>query len=36
VLINQTPTYLDVRADVLLPGDVAEIIPRIAAEVISA
>ncbi|HLE53330.1 MAG TPA: Sir2 family NAD-dependent protein deacetylase [Anaerolineales bacterium] len=36
VLINQTPTYLDVRADVIIPGDVAEIIPRIAAEVISA
>lgn len=36
VLINQSPTYLDVRADVLLRGDVAEIIPCIAAEVIGA
>ncbi len=34
VLVNQTPTYLDGRADVLLRGDVAEIIPRIAAEVL--
>jgi len=29
VLINQSPTYLDVRADVVLHEDVAEVIPRI-------
>ncbi len=34
VVVNRTPTYIDVRADVLIRGDVAEVIPEIAAEVI--
>ncbi len=34
VLINHTPTYLDVRADVVLHEDVAQVIPRIVAEVL--
>jgi NAD-dependent SIR2 family protein deacetylase len=34
ILVNRTETYIDVRADVILRGDVAEIIPQIAAEVI--
>jgi NAD-dependent deacetylase len=34
ILINQSTTYLDVRADVILRGDVADILPLIAAEVI--
>jgi NAD-dependent deacetylase len=34
IMINQTPTYLDMRAAVLLRGDVAEVIPRLAREVI--
>ena len=34
ILINQSTTYLDVRADVVLRGDVAEILPQIAEEVI--
>ncbi|HBY09576.1 MAG TPA: RNA polymerase subunit sigma [Chloroflexi bacterium] len=33
IIINQSPTYLDALADLLFPGDVAEIIPAIAAEV---
>ncbi len=33
VIINNTPTYLDVRADSVLRGDVAEIIPAIAEQV---
>jgi NAD-dependent deacetylase len=33
ILINQSSTYLDVRADVILRGDVAEIMPRIVEEV---
>jgi len=33
VLINYSRTYLDVRADVVLHEDVAEIIPRIASQV---
>lgn len=33
VIINNTPTYLDVRADAVLRGDVAEIIPAIAEQV---
>jgi NAD-dependent deacetylase len=35
VLINNTPTYLDVRADVVLHENVVEIIPRIADEVVT-
>jgi len=34
IIINHTSTYIDVRADVLLPEDVAEVIPRIVEEVI--
>lgn len=34
ILINQSDTYLDVRADVILRGDVADILPRIAEEVL--
>ncbi|MFZ5919667.1 MAG: SIR2 family NAD-dependent protein deacylase [Chloroflexota bacterium] len=33
VIINQAPTYIDVRADVVIPGDVAEIIPLIGEKV---
>ena len=33
IIVNKTPTYLDVRADVVIRGDVAEILPRIAEEV---
>lgn len=33
IIINNTPTYLDVRADAVLRGDVAEIIPAIAEQV---
>lgn len=33
IIINQLPTYLDARADVLLNGDVAEIFPQITAKV---
>lgn len=34
VMINKSPTYLDIRADVILRGDVAQILPEIAAEVL--
>jgi len=34
IIVNQSPTYMDEHADVLLAGDVAEIIPAIAAEVL--
>ncbi len=34
IIINQSPTFVDVRADVLLRGDVAEIFPILAAEVL--
>jgi NAD-dependent protein deacetylase/lipoamidase len=33
VIINNSPTYLDVRADAVLQGDVAEILPAIAEQV---
>jgi NAD-dependent deacetylase len=33
VIINDTPTYLDARADVVLRGDVADILPVIAEQV---
>jgi NAD-dependent deacetylase len=33
IINNHTKTYIDIRADVVLAEDVAEIIPRIAAEV---
>jgi NAD-dependent deacetylase len=34
IFINQLPTYLDSRADVLLRGDVADILPQITREVL--
>lgn len=34
ILINQTETYIDQRADVLISGDVAVILPRLADEVL--
>lgn len=34
ILINQLPTYLDMRAEVLLRGDVADILPEISREVL--
>jgi NAD-dependent protein deacetylase/lipoamidase len=34
IIINKTQTYLNVRADVVFLGDVAEVIPRIVAEVV--
>lgn len=33
ILINESPTYIDERADIILRGDVAEILPLIAAKV---
>ena len=33
IIVNKTPTYMDVRADVVIRGDVAEILPRIAEKV---
>jgi NAD-dependent deacetylase len=35
IIINHSNTYLDVRADVIFHEDVAQILPRIAAEVLS-
>lgn len=34
IIINQSPTYLDLRADVVFRDDVVEILPRIVEEVI--
>ncbi len=34
IIVNQTPTYLGVRADAVVLGDVAEIIPEIAKRVL--
>jgi NAD-dependent deacetylase len=34
ILINKTDTYIDVRADIIFREDVADMIPRIAAEVL--
>lgn len=36
IVINKTPTYIDEESDIVLYGDVAEIVPAIAAEVIHA
>jgi NAD-dependent deacetylase len=36
ILLNYSTTYLDVRADVVLHEDIAEVIPRIVAEVLQA
>jgi len=30
VIINKSPTFLDIRADVVINGDAAEILPEIA------
>ena len=35
IVVNKTPTYLDARADIVIHGDLAEIIPRLASEVLS-
>ncbi len=35
IIVNQTPTYLDERADVVLRGDVAEVLPRITEKVLT-
>ena len=35
IVINKTSTYIDERADVVIHGDLAEIIPRLALEVLS-
>ena len=35
VIINQTPTYLHVRADVAILGDVASLLPKIAEQVLN-
>lgn len=35
ILVNQTKTYIDQRADVLISGDVAVILPRLADEVLN-
>jgi NAD-dependent SIR2 family protein deacetylase len=34
VVVNKSTTYIDVRADVLINGNVADIIPQITAEVL--
>ncbi|GAG38142.1 unnamed protein product, partial [marine sediment metagenome] len=34
IIINESPTYLDLRAEVLLRGDVADILPLISQEVL--
>jgi NAD-dependent SIR2 family protein deacetylase len=34
IIINNSPTYLNVRADIVLPEDVARIIPAIAERVL--
>ena len=36
VIVNHTPTYIDTRADVVIRGDVAHVLPRIAEAVLSA
>jgi NAD-dependent protein deacetylase/lipoamidase len=36
VIVNHTETYVDVRADVILRGDVAQILPRLTEEVLIA
>ncbi len=35
IIVNQTPTYMDARADVVLQGDVADILPAIAEQVLA-
>ncbi|MEJ2596968.1 MAG: NAD-dependent deacylase [Anaerolineales bacterium] len=34
IVVNKSPTYIDVRADLVFSEDIAEIMPRIAAEVL--
>lgn len=36
MIVNRTETYIDVRAEVIVRGDVAEILPKIAREVLHA
>ena len=35
ILVNRTPTYIDVRADILIEGDVSAVIPLIAGELLA-
>ncbi|HNB51972.1 MAG TPA: NAD-dependent deacylase [Anaerolineales bacterium] len=35
IIINKTPTYLDEKAEVVIHGDLSEVIPRLALEVLS-
>jgi NAD-dependent deacetylase len=35
IMVNKTPTYVDERADLIFTSDIAEIIPRIAREVLN-
>jgi len=35
IIVNQTPTYMDPRADVVLRGDVADILPQLAERVLN-
>jgi NAD-dependent SIR2 family protein deacetylase len=36
IVVNNTDTYIDVRADIIIQADVADIFPQIAEEVINA
>jgi len=36
IIINQSPTYIDIRADLVFTSDVIEIIPRLVTEVLGA
>lgn len=35
IIVNKTPTYLDEKADIVIRGDLADILPRMAMEVLS-
>lgn len=35
IIVNQTSTYIDVRAELIIQGDVADILPAIASEVLN-
>ena len=35
IIINKSSTYMDKQADILIPGDVAEILPELAARVLN-
>jgi NAD-dependent SIR2 family protein deacetylase len=36
IIVNNTDTYIDVRADIIIRADVAEIFPQISDEVLNA